>query len=512
MHTSASNLDGAAKGSQLVQRAKDYGHKALAITDHGSPVGLFSHYNLCKKAGIRPILGLEFYITNDLTSRVPNKNRILDDKDYHQSIFIKDKEGYKNFNYLTYVSYTDGYYYKPRIDFDLLFSKSKGLAATSSCMASKINQLLTADRIKEAEDLFLKFRACFGDDFYGEIQFNELNDKVQYGIDQRSNNKFIIDMCEKYDVPVMIGGDVHYLDNGDAELQDAIINSKRQAKEGEEGFQIHARHLYYHGVDDYYDFNKKFGYNYETSFLERCFENSVKFSEKFTFEFETGKYHLPKIKMEAGMTSDEYIEKVTWDGLIKNIEVERKYFPDEYTNEDIDRLEKQTEYELDVFKNMGLSDYMLIVYDIIKFEKENNLYVAAGRGSAGGSVVAWALGITGLNPLKHGLLFERFVNPNRKCVLSGQNILMRDESYKLIDKLLLSDCVATPNNKGTLVEIIERYTDNEIMIEIETDEGNFYFTENHIIPILRNGIEIEIKAGNLIESDILLKKEIPVNI
>ncbi len=465
MHTSASNLDGAAKGSQLVQRAKDYGHKALAITDHGSPVGLFSHYNLCKKAGIRPILGLEFYITNDLTSRVPNKNRILDDRDYHQSIFIKDKEGYKNFNYLTYVSYTDGYYYKPRIDFDLLFSKSKGLAATSSCMASKINQLLTADRIKEAEDLFLRFRACFGDDFYGEIQFNELNDKGQYGIDQRSNNKFIIDMCEKYDVPVMIGGDVHYLDNGDAELQDAIINSKRQAKEGEEGFQIHARHLYYHGVEDYYDFNKKFGYNYDTSFLERCFENSVKFSEKFVFEFETGKYHLPKIKMEAGMTSDEYIEKVTWDGLIKNIEVERKYFPDEYTNEDIDRLEKQTEYELDVFKNMGLSDYMLMVYDIIKFEKENNLYVAAGRG----------------------------------CFLPGSMVTLSNGLKVRIEDVKIGDKVGNYFSGEGEVSNTFNYDVDEEMVELEFENGKkISCTKDHEIYTSNRGW---IKADELIEND-----------
>ena len=421
---------------------------------------------------------------------------------------------------------------------------------STSCIAGKINQLITAERIKEAEDLFLQFRNKFGDDFYGEIQFNELtSDHPKFNemkIDQRFNNKHIIDLCNKYDVPIMIGGDVHYLDKGDGDLQDAIINSKRQAKEGEEGFQIHARHLYYHDVSDYYDFDKKFGYNYGTDFLEKCFENSVKFSDKVNFEFETGKYHLPKININNGMTSDEYIEKVTWEGLVSNIEIERKYFPSDYTNEEIDVLEKQTEYELKVLKEMGLSDYMLMVYDIIKFEKENDIYVGAGRGcflpnskvtlfnnskleikyiqkgdkilnhfsgfgivsnkfiynieeeiielqfdngkiitctkdheiythnrswvkaceinnldfivdldysivkilnkrfynykglvydleiqsekndhsynienivvhnSAAGSVVAWALGITGLNPLKHGLMFERFVNPNRK--------------------------------------------------------------------------------------------------
>ena len=349
MHTSASNLDGAARVGDLVKRAKEFGHKAMAITDHGSPCGLLDFYRSCKKSDIKPILGLEFYITNDLTARVANKGRELDDMDYHQSIFIKDKEGYKNFNYLTYVANTDGFYYKPRIDFDLLFSKKSGLMATSSCIASKINRLITAGRLKEAEDLFLQFRSNFGDDFYGEIQLNELNYKMSeltgktFNIDQLHNNKFIIDMCNKYDVPIMIGGDVHYLDKGDADLQDAIINSKRQAKEGEEGFQIHARHLYYHDVSDYYDFNKNFGYDYDVKFLEQCFENSVNFSKKANFDFEFGKYHLPKINT-AGKGSDEFIDEVTWAGLIANIEIERKYFPNSYNNEEIERIETQVEY------------------------------------------------------------------------------------------------------------------------------------------------------------------------
>ncbi len=414
-HSSFSNLDGAGLTESIVKKAKEFGHPALATTEHGSPSALFEHYKTCKKHGIKPILGLEFYICNDLEARVSNKQRELEDKDYHQSIYIKDKTGYVNFNYMTYVSFTDGYYYKPRIDFDLLFSRKKGLMATSSCIASKIHNYLTRGMTKEADELFYRYSQEFGDDFYAEIQFNELNDKAQYGIDQRDNNQFIIDMARKYDVKMLIGGDVHYVEKVDNLLQDALINSKRQAKEGEVGFQIHARHLYYHDVSDYYDFNQKFGYHYDTKMLEECFENSIKFADKVTFEFETGKYHLPKINMN-GMSSDDYIDKATWEGLAKNIETERKYFPGKYTNEEITTIEEQTEYELKVFKEMGLVDYMLMVHDIIKWEKDNDIFVGAGRGSAAGSLVAWALGITGLNPLEHNLVFERFVNPNRKTM------------------------------------------------------------------------------------------------
>lgn len=418
MHTSASNLDGCARGDKLVERAKEFGHPALAITDHGSPAGLYDHYKFCKKAGIKPILGLEFYMTNDLTSRVVNKNRALDDRDYHQSIFIKNKDGYKNFNYLTYVSFTDGYYYKPRIDYDLLFSKKSGLMVTSSCLASKFNQLITAGRVKDAEDLFLQFKKHFGDDFYGEIQFNELTkDHPKFGemmIDQRANNQVIIDLCHKYDVPIMIGGDVHYLDKGDAELQDAIINCKRQAKEGEEGFQIHARHLYYHDVDDYYELNKKFGYNYDTKFLEQCFENSIKFSDKVNFDFETGKNHVPRINT-GGMSEREYLEKITWEGISNRIEKHREHGQG-ISDELIGAYEKQIPYELQVIDDLGLNGYLLVVQDIINWEKNNGIYVGPGRGSAAGSVVAYAIGITDLCPITHKLLFERFINPNRKVM------------------------------------------------------------------------------------------------
>lgn len=413
-HTSASNLDGAARGQALVERAKQFGHPAMAITDHGSPAGLYEHYKACKKAGIKPILGLEFYITNDLESRIAMKGREFESRDFHQSVYVKNKQGYKNFNYLTYISHTDGYYYKPRIDFNVLFDKSEGLMTTTSCIASKINNYITAGMDKDAEELFKQFHKAFGDDYYGEIQFNELNDRSKWGIDQRANNEFIIKMCNKYDVPILIGGDVHYLDNGDAELQDALINSKRQAKEGEEGFQIHARHLYFHDVSDYYDFDKKFGYNYGTDFLEKCFENSVKFADKVDFEFETGKYHVPKINTGT-MSEKDYLEKITWEGITRRIESARKHEMD-VPNHIIETYESKIPYELKVIDDLGLNGYLLVVQDIINWEKKQGIFVGPGRGSAAGSIVAYAIGITDMCPVEHNLLFERFINPNRKTM------------------------------------------------------------------------------------------------
>lgn len=502
-HSSYSNLDGAGLTKNLVDKAKEFGHPALASTEHGSPAGLYDHYKMCKKAGIKPILGLEFYICNDLQSRVANKNREIEDRDFHQSIYIKDKEGYVNFNYLTYVSFTDGYYYKPRIDFDLLFSRTKGLMTTSSCISSKINNYLTIEDNRKAEQLFLQFRDKFGDDFFGEIQFNELNDKPKYGIDQKRNNEFIIKMCKKYDVPILIGGDVHYVEKEDNALQDALINSKRQAKEGEEGFQIHARHLYYHDIADYYDFNKKFGYNYDTKLLEECFDNSIKFADKVNFEFETGKYHLPKIKT-ADMSSKDYLEKITWDGIERRIELTRKHgLPLE--NWVIDKYEEAIPYELQVINDLGLADYLLIVADIINWEKKNNIFVGPGRGSAAGSVVAYAIGITDCCPVQHGLIFERFINPNRKtmCVTENNFVLLKNGTHKNIKDITLNDFIQTPQGKEILIHIQKRNLElNEKVFLIECEDGSkMELTGGHIIPIWRNNEMLNVRVDELLETD-----------
>lgn len=409
-HTSASLLDGVNTPKLLAKKAKEYKQPALAITDHGNPCNLYDHFVACKKEGIKPILGLEFYICNDLESRIPNRGRELEQKDFHQSTYVKNKDGYRNFCELTYRSFTDGYYYKPRIDFNSLFELRKGLMITSSCMASKTSQYILSDNHKEAETLFRKFVAEFGEDFYGEIQFNEIKE-------QKNINDFIIHLCRKYDVPILIGGDVHYLNPNDNVLQDAVIRSKRnsssKSEEDNSDWTISARHLYFHDTSDYYDFNKRFGFNYDTKLIEEAFDNSIKFSDKVDFEFSTGKYHTPKINIENGMSSDEYLEKLTWEGLEKIIKTKRKHGK-KISNKEIDIYEQRAQYELDIIKKMKVSDYILIVQDIVNWCKKNNIFVGTGRGSCAGSLVCLAVGIvTSVDPIEHKLLFERFINPER---------------------------------------------------------------------------------------------------
>ena len=496
-HSSHSLLDGASSIKKLVAKAKEFGHQALATTEHGSPAALFDHFKECKKSGIKPILGLEFYITNDLRSRLPHKEREgIEDRDYHQSVYIKNKEGYKNFNYLTYIAHTEGYYYKPRIDFDVLFEKKNGLMITSSCMASKIGNYIRSGDYNTAEELFKKYVQEFGEDFYGELQFNEIKG-------QKEINDFIIHACKKYDIQTIIGGDVHYANPNDNVLQDAIIRSKR---DNEVDWVIDARNLYYHDVDDYVKFNKEFGFNHSEKLLETCFENSIKFSEKINFEFETGKYHLPKINT-GDLSSKEYIEKATWKGIAKNIETERKYFPDKYTNEDIDIIEKQVEYELKTIDDLGLNDYLLMVHDIINWEKSQGILVGPGRGSAAGSTAAWGLGITGLNPIEHKLYFEGFINPNRKCLTKNNVVLLKNSEEKLISEINLNiDTPQTPKGTGNLILISKRkLKPNEKVFEIELIDGTkIELTEDHIVPILRNNEILEIKVIEILETDELI--------
>lgn len=492
IHSDSSLLDGTSDVKKLIKRAKEFECDAIALNDHGNPSGLFTFYKEAKKAGVKPILGLEFYINNDLRSRVVNKERDLEDRDYHQSVYIKNKQGYLNFNYLTYISFTDGYYYKPRIDFDLLFDKKDGLMVTSSCMASKIGNYIRSNQYREAEDLFKRYTKAFGEDFYGEIQFNEVEG-------QKEINDFVLHMCRKYDIKTLIGGDVHYLNPEDNVLQDAIIRSKRDS---ETDWVINARHLFFHNASDYFELNKKFGFNYDDSILETALENSLAFTDKVNFEFETGKYHVPKINT-GEMSSDNYLEKIVYEGAIKKIETRRKN-GEEISNELIEEYEKRIKYELKVIKDLELSDYVLIVQDIINWEKQNGFYVGPGRGSVAGATISYFCGISDLCPIQHKLIFERFINPERKvmCVTENNFVLLRDGTEKLISEINLNDIPQTPDD-SYLIQISERELNkNEKVFEIELEDGSkMELTEGHIIPVLRNGDEIRIRVDEVLETD-----------
>jgi len=419
-HTSSSLLDGVSLPKEYTALAKERGNPAICITDHGNPSSLMDFYRAAKKEGIKPILGLEFYLALDLDLKLPNKKREVEFKDKHQTVYIQNQQGYKNFNKLTYLSFTEGYYYKPRINYEMLFEQQQGLIVTSGCAASMFNQLCNIGKEREAEEWFKRFVNTFGDRFYGEIQFNEIYDKSKFGMDQKEMNAFIIKMCSKYDIPVLIGGDVHYADPEDAKLQDIFIACQRRKdgpadEEKKESF-IHARNLFYHQTGDYYNFNKIWDYGYDDKFITECLDNSLKLVEQVSFEFETDKTHFPKIVVPKEFKdSRELITTLAYDGLFEKLkrridrgEVGLKLKIDDYI--------KRLDYEIEVIANKGVIDYFLIVYDLIRWVESENIPRGPGRGSAAGALLGYALSITTVDPIKHNLLFERFLNKERQAL------------------------------------------------------------------------------------------------
>lgn len=415
LHTSHSSLDGCGKISDYIELAKQYGHPGIAITDHGTGAGIFDFYREVTKAGLKPVLGEEFYLCVDLEEKQPNRKRELLNKDKHQIVLIKDNEGYKNFCKLTYLSYTEGYYYKPRVSYEMLFENKKGLIISSGCAASMFNQLLINNQEKEAEKWFRKFVSEFGDDFYGEIQFNELNDVEKYGMNQFLMNEFIIKMCNKYEVPLLIGGDTHYARKEDSKLQDIVIGCQRRKESSSGSYEsfIHARHLYYHSSEDYFEFNKKFNYNYDERLIQEALDNSVQLLNKVNFAFETNKINFPVYKEEGvKVSNDELLKTKAYNGLTKKLS-DRKVKGEKFSKELIQTYIDRLDYELEIIKQKNITDYFLIVSDLLTWAKRNDIFVGAGRGSAAGSLVSYAVDITEIDSIKFGLLFERFQNPER---------------------------------------------------------------------------------------------------
>ena len=418
LHTDFSALDGASKSASYVKLAKEYNHPAITILDHGNASGWLTHYQKCKSAGIKPILGMEAYLNDNLDKNIPKEEAESIDnsaKNTHQSIIIKNQEGYVNLNKLIYRSFTEGYYYKGRITTEWLIENKKGLIVTSSCMASKFARLIAEGKEKEAEERILLFKREFGDDFYAELQFNEIEEQKNY-------NKFILKMIKKHDLQPILTGDVHYALPEDNRLQDILIAVNQSQPVGR-AFSLQARELYYTNFDSFHDMNKRLGFNYPEHYVDLCLDNTLKVAEKCNFEFDMTDDKYPKyeptpdvIKFFKTENTTEIIQKLSKaklkqklkdyekTGVVKiDAEREKVYY---------DRLE----YELKVIEEKKVLDYFLVVWELIRFCKENDIATGPGRGSAAGSLLSWCLDIVKIDPVRFELYFERFLNPQRKSM------------------------------------------------------------------------------------------------
>ncbi len=387
LHTEFSLLDGACRIKKLVERVKDLGQEAVAITDHGCMYGVIDFYRACKAAGVKPIIGCEVYVAPRGRTRF-QKVHEFDSHYNHLVLLCRNEEGYRNLSYMVSKGYLEGFYIKPRIDMELLREHTAGLIACSACMSGEISRLLLAGEYDKAREVVMEMRALFGEDGY----YLELQD---HGIAaQRQVNAQIIRLSEETGIPLIATNDAHYLRREDAEMQDILMCIQTGKTLDDPGrMRFETREFY---VKSEGEMAALFPDHPE------AIENTVKIAELCNLDFEFGKYHLPLFQLPEGWTDgDAYFEKLCLDGFAWRYPDQ----PPEYF--------RQLRYEMDMIRKMGFVDYFLIVSDFIGYAKKNGIPVGPGRGSAAGSMVAYCLNITDLDPVKYGLYFERFLNPER---------------------------------------------------------------------------------------------------
>lgn len=389
-HTEFSLLDGAAKIKDLTKKAADLGMSHIAITDHGNMYGVPKFVLAARKNGIKPIVGCEFYIIDgDATERDKTKKR------YHQIMWARDHEGYQNLVKLCSYGYTDGYYYKPRIDKNILRQYTKGLIASTCCLAGEVNRTLIDKGEAEAEKKLFEYIDIFGiENYYVEIQRHDLGDMDKC-------NEWLLRMAKKHDLRVIATNDVHYVNEEDAEAHDLLLALQTQSDySNPDRFRF---------TDDKNRLNPRFFFKSQQQMLDlfhdvpEALDNTIELAERCDFELNlTGDMILPQYKVpEEYADMDEYLAAMVWE------RAPRRY--PEMTAE----IRERIEHELKIMKKMGYAGYFLIVQSFTTEARNRGVYVGPGRGSAAGSVVAYVLGIIDIDPLEYDLLFERFLNPER---------------------------------------------------------------------------------------------------
>ena len=385
LHTEYSLLDGACRISKLVERVKELGQTAVAITDHGVMYGVIDFYRACKAAGIKPIIGCEVYVAPRTRF---DKVHELDAEARHLVLLCRNEEGYRNLSYMVSCAFTEGFYIKPRIDMDLLREHCSGLIACSACLGGEISRRLQAGDYEGAKAHALEMRELFGEDGY-YLELQDHNIPVQ-----RQVNAGIIRLHEETGIPLIATNDAHYITKEDAETQDILMCIQMGKTVDDPGrMKFETEEFYVKSEEEMLALFPQY---------PQVIENTAKIAELCNMEFEFGHYHLPEFKLPQGWEdATAYFRHLC-----------RKGFEWRYPNGTKENLD-QLEYEMGVIEQMGFVDYFLIVSDFIGYAKKNGIPVGPGRGSAAGSMVSYCLNITDIDPLKYSLYFERFLNPER---------------------------------------------------------------------------------------------------
>ena len=385
VHTGYSLLDGSANIPELVKRAKELGMDSLAITDHGVMYGAIDFYKECKKQGIKPIIGCEVYVAPN--SRFDREVGSEDERYYHLILLAETNQGYSNLSKIVTRGFTEGYYYKPRVDKEVLKEFHEGIICTSACLQGEVAFYLRKGFYDKAKEAALSYVEIFGkDNFFLELQDHDMEE-------DQIVNAGLLRMSKELDLPLICTNDSHYIYKEDWKAHDILLCIQTGKKMSDpDRMRYSEGQFYLKSPEEMYE---KFKYAAE------ALENTHKIAERCNVEIVFGEQKIPKYDVPEGYTAFTYLEKLCMDGI------KERYSPV------TDELKERLKYELNVINNMGYVDYFLIVWDFINYAKENGISVGPGRGSAAGSIVSYCLKITNIDPIKYSLIFERFLNPER---------------------------------------------------------------------------------------------------
>ncbi|MDP3791998.1 MAG: DNA polymerase III subunit alpha [Candidatus Omnitrophota bacterium] len=386
VHTQYSLLDGACLLEKLLHKVREHRMPACAITDHGNMFGAIEFYDMAMKVGVKPIIGCEVYIAPD--SRFDKTSRGIQEASYHLILLARNETGYKNLLKLTSAGFLEGFYYRPRIDKEILSQHKDGLVCLSSCLKGEIPHLIHTNQLDQARKTADEYKSIFGkDNFYLEVQDNGIPE-------QDAVNTELVKMSKELSLGLVATNDVHYIERDHSRAHDLLLCIQTQTNiDDPNRMRLQTDEFYF---KSYNDMARTFG-----STIPEALKNTVAIAEKCNLELNFKSVHLPQYKVPEGKTRESYLRDLVQEGL------KRRY-------ENIDKaIIHRVEHELKIIENFGYPSYFLIVWDLVNYAKEHSIPVGPGRGSAAGSVVSYALGITDIDPLKYDLLFERFLNPER---------------------------------------------------------------------------------------------------
>jgi len=424
VHTEYSLLDGACRISSMMDRVKEMGQDAIAITDHGVMYGCIDFYKAAKAAGVKPIIGCEVYVSR---RGMEDRQFGVDRDPHHLVLLCKNRIGYENLCFLVSEGFTRGFYHKPRVDLELLEKYHEGLIATSACLAGGIPQRLLEEDYPAAVEYAQRLSQIFGkDNFYLELQ--------DHGIEEQTFvNQGIMRIARETGLPMVVTNDAHYIRREDAKMQDVLLCIQTGKTIDE------PKRMKFQTEEFYLKTEEELRQLFPN--CDEAFENTVKIAERCNLEFVFNQYHLPSFPVPDGFTNESYFRKLCMDG-----------FRERYTDPPASYLER-LEYEIGVISRMGYVNYYLIVWDFIRFAKESGIPVGPGRGSGAASIVAYCMHITEVDPMKYALIFERFLNPERVSMPDFDTDFCQERRGEVIEYVMKkygSDHVAQIATFGTM--------------------------------------------------------------